>query len=71
MRKKLKNSTTKITNIDGFDMSYEGFENLCKEAWKEKNSYLKINRLDDEEKYCNCIESKKDNSVFTPVTYPF
>ena len=37
-------------------MSNENFLDLCREAWKEKHSYLKINRLDDEEKYCICNE---------------
>ena len=41
------------------DMSYEEFKGLCRGAWKEKQSYLKINRIDDEEKHCICNESKK------------
>ena len=38
-------------------MSYEEFKGLRREAWKEKHSYLLINKLDDEEKYCSCNES--------------
>ena len=45
-------------------MSYEELENFCKEAWKEKYFYLKIDTLDDEEKYCFQNESKKDYKLF-------
>ena len=37
----------------------------------EKYSYLKINRLDDEENCCLCNESKREYKVFKPVTDPF
>ena len=33
-------------DIAGFDMSYDEFKSLCREAWKEKNNYLLI-RLED------------------------
>ena len=33
--------------IAGFDMSYDEFKKLCTEAWKEKNNYLIINKLED------------------------
>ena len=52
-------------------MKYEEFKDLCREAWKEKLSYLKINRLDDGEKFCICIESKKEYKIFKPQTNPF
>ena len=29
-----------------FDISYEEFKELCKEAWEEKYSYLQNNRFD-------------------------
>ena len=35
-------------DIAGFDMSYDEFKSLCREAWKEKNNYLLVNRLEDE-----------------------
>ena len=38
-------------DIAGFDMDYNEFKNLCREAWNKKYSYLKINRLCDDEKY--------------------
>ena len=34
-------------DIAGFDMSYDEFKSLCREAWKEKYNYLLINRLED------------------------
>ena len=34
-------------DIAGFDMSYDEFKELCREAWKEKYNYLLINRLED------------------------
>ena len=34
-------------DISGFDMSYEEFKSLCREAWNEKFNYLLINRLED------------------------
>ena len=33
-------------DIAGFDMSYDEFKSLCREAWKEKYNYL-INRLEE------------------------
>ena len=55
----------------GFDMSYEQFNDLCREAWKEKCSYLKIIRLDDKEKFCTSNESEKEYKIFKPQTNPF
>ena len=40
-------------------MSYEQIKEFCKEAGKEEYSYLKIEKLDEEEKYCISNESKK------------
>ena len=34
-------------DIAGFDMSYDEFKELCREAWREKYNYLLINRLED------------------------
>ena len=34
-------------DIAGFDMSYDEFKSLCREAWKEKYNYLLLNRLED------------------------
>ena len=61
------------SDIAGFDMSYEEFKSLCKEAWKEKYNYLEINRLEDKDgkKYCICNESKNEYKVFNPETDPF
>ena len=35
------------TDIAGFDMAYDEFKRLCREAWRERYSYLLINRLED------------------------
>ena len=34
-------------DIASFDMSYDEFKNLCREAWNEKYNYLLKNRLED------------------------
>ena len=60
-----------FNDVEGFGMNYEDFKVLCRETSKEKYSYLKVNRLDDEEKYCICNESKKQNKNFKPQTNPF
>ena len=33
-------------DIAGFDMFYDEFKELCREAWKEKFTYFLINRLE-------------------------
>ena len=58
-------------DIAGFDMDYNEFKNLCREAWNKKYSYLKINRLCDDEKYTICNESEKEYKVFKPKSTPF
>ena len=60
-------------DIAGFDMSYDEFKSLCREAWKEKLNYLLINRLEDknESKYQLCNESNPNYMVFNPQTDPF
>ena len=58
-------------DIAGFDMSYNEFKNLCREAWNKKYSYLKIDRLNDDEKYTICNESEKECKVFIPKSTPF
>ena len=34
-------------DIASFDMSYDEFKSLCREAWNEKYNYLLKNRLED------------------------
>ena len=58
-------------DIAGFDMDYNEFKNLCREAWNKKYSYLKINRLDEDEKYTICNESDKEYKIFKPKTQAF
>ena len=60
-------------DIAGFDMSYDEFKSLCREAWREKYNYLIINRLEDKngEKYMKCNESNPQNQIFSPQTDPF
>ena len=46
-------------DISHFDMSYEEFKSLCREAWNEKFNYLSINRLENKigSRYRICNES--------------
>ena len=59
-------------DISGFDMSYEEFKNLCREAWNEKFNYLLINRLEDKNgsRYRICNESNPNYKIFNPQTDP-
>ena len=59
-------------DISGFDMSYEEFKSLCREAWNEKFNYLLINRLEDENgsRYRICNESNPNYKIFNPQTDP-
>ena len=59
-------------DIAGFDMSYDEFKSLCRDAWK-KNTYLIIIRLEDKngKKYMICIESNQEYKIFNPETDPF
>ena len=61
------------TDIAGFDMSYDEFKSLCKEAWRDKYNYLLINRLEDKngKKYMICNESNPQYQIFNPQTDPF
>ena len=60
-------------DIAGFDMSYDEFKSLCREAWKEKYNYLLINRLEDKNgsRYKICNESNPEYKIFNPQTDPF
>ena len=53
-------------DIAGFDMSYEEFKSLCREAWNEKFNYLLINRLEDKNgsRYRICNESNPNYKIF-------
>ena len=59
-------------DIAGFDMSYEEFKSLCREAWNEKFNYLLINRLEDKNmsRYRICDESNPKYKIFNPQTDP-
>ena len=61
------------TDIAGFDLSYDEFKSLCKEAWRDKYNYLLINRLEDknESKYMICNESNLQYQIFNSQTDPF
>ena len=54
-------------DIAGFDMSYDEFKELNREAWKEKYNYLEINMLED--KICN--ESNPNYKICNPQTELF
>ena len=60
-------------DIAGFDMSYDEFKSLCREAWRDKYNYLLINRLEDKNgsKYMICNESNLQYQIFNPQTDPF
>ena len=60
-------------DIAGFDMSYDEFKSLCKEAWRDKYNYSLINRLEDKNgsKYMICDESNLQYQIFNPQTDPF
>ena len=60
-------------DIAGFDISYDEFKSLCKEAWRDKYNYLLINRLEDKNgsKYMICNESNLQYQMFNPQTDPF
>ena len=60
-------------DIAGFDMSYDEYKSLCREARKEKENYLIINRLEDRKSknYMICNESNPEFKVFNPQTDPF
>ena len=60
-------------DIAGFDMSYDEFKELCREAWRERYNYLLINRLEDKNgsKYMICNESNLQYQIFNPQTDPF
>ena len=59
-------------DISGFDMSYEEFKSLCREAWNEKFNYILINRLEDKNgsRYRICNESNPNYKIFNPQTDP-
>ena len=59
-------------DIAGFDMSYDEFKSLCKEAWRDKYNYSILNRLEDKNgsKYMICNESNPQYQVFSPQTDP-
>ena len=59
-------------DISGFDMPYEEFKSLCREAWNEKFNYLLINRLEDENgsRYRICNDSNPNYKIFNPQTDP-
>ena len=59
-------------DISGFDMSYEEFKSLCREAWNEKFNYLLINRLEDKNvsRYRICNDSNPNYKIFNPQTDP-
>ena len=60
-------------DIAGFDMSYDEFKSLCREAWRDPYNYLLINRLEDKNgsKYMICNESNLQYQIFNPQTDPF
>ena len=68
----LKDVEHSYRDIAGFDMSYDEFKSLCREAWKKYN-YLLINRLEDTKgsRYKICNESNSKYKNFNPQMDPF
>ena len=60
-------------DIAGFDMSYDEFKELCREAWRKRYNYLLLNRLEDKNgsKYMICNESNLRYQISNPQTDPF
>ena len=60
-------------DIAGFDMSYDEFKSLCREAKNEKHIYLLKNWLEDKHghKYKICNESNPEYKFYNPQTDPF
>ena len=59
-------------DIAGFDMSYDEFKSLCREA-RQKYSYLLRDRLEDKNgsRYRICDESNPNYKIFNTQTDPF
>ena len=57
-------------DIAGFNMSYDEFNELCREAWKAKRKYLLLNRLEDKNgsRYKICNESNPIYKIFIQQT---
>ena len=72
-RQRLRNVEHIYRDIAGFDMFYDEFKELCREAWKEKYNYLEINMLEDknERKYKVSNESNPNYKIFNPQAEPF
>ena len=53
-------------DIAGFDMSFDEWETLCRDAWRVKYNYLILNKLKDDgkSKYVICNESNPECIVF-------
>ena len=59
-------------DIAGFDMSYDEFKKLCKEAWGDEYNYLKINRQNKKnDRYYILNESCMQFQIYEPETDPF
>ena len=60
-------------DLAGFDMSYDEFNSLCRDSWKEKFNSLLINRLEDKNaiRFKICKESNPEYKIFNPQTDSF
>ena len=60
-------------DIGAYDMKYDEFKEMCREAWDEKYNYLCIDmtKNKNEGKYCIFNESKTTNSECICETNPF
>ena len=52
-------------------MSYREIKDLCKHGWRQKYSYHKINKVDDDNNFSICTESNQKLEFFEPVTDAF
>ena len=57
----------------GFEMSNDEIKSLCRESWKGKRNYLRINRLEDKNKSKHkiCIYSCGLYKIVNPQLDPF
>ena len=61
------------TDVAGYDMSYDEFEELCRKLWKDVYNYLCIDRFKkrDRGRYCVCNGNKNTYIDCTPQTKAF
>ena len=69
----LKDRKNMYRDVGGNDMSYDEFEQECKNSWEEdyKNLCNDRSKIRDQERYCICNENKNTYTECTPETKHF